>query len=400
MGIRLKLFIPTLILLLMLSLLIHFVWLPNNLAVEEKFNIDNEIFAIELLSTALIPRILTNDIADIHSTLNRVLKDRSYWRAITLHKNNVRLYPVSENKISTVNHLKLIEYEILHEGNELGVIKLWIDLNELMERNVDRMNRLEELLLVLIILASIVSTIILERWIISPLEKLLSFAKELSDGNYGSELDYKSHDEIGELVNSLVNMRDEIKSREEDIKQVNNKLLIANVELEHLSNTDAVTNVSNRRYFDEVLAKEINKCTRQDIPITLIICDIDYFKKFNDSYGHHKGDECLAKVALAIKNTFTRVDDVVARYGGEEFAVILPNTDKDQALSMAKEMSENVNKLNILHESSDVSDSVTISIGLTSGLLQKNTTMSILIERADKALYAAKDAGRNTIRFN
>lgn len=172
-----------------------------------------------------------------------------------------------------------------------------------------------------------------------------------------------------------------------------------NTKLEKLSRTDGLTGLANRRHFDEVLSQEINRAIRRHSPITLIICDIDYFKKYNDTYGHQAGDACLKKVTKAIQSTFTRAGELVARYGGEEFAVIIPEIDIKTGIDLAEKMRNNVIELNVVHETSSVAQFVTISIGLATIIPDQCTTMSVLIEHADNELYKAKESGRNTVQW-
>ena len=177
------------------------------------------------------------------------------------------------------------------------------------------------------------------------------------------------------------------------------ELTEANQKLEYLSITDGLTTVANRRCFDDLIHKEWERALRKSSPIALIMVDIDCFKSFNDSYGHQKGDMCLKKVAMVLHGEMKRTGDFVARYGGEEFAIVLPDTDKEGALSIADQINENIANLHIEHTSSTVSDQVTISMGVNSVVPRQDSTVSGLIQRADKALYSAKAQGRNQIRF-
>jgi diguanylate cyclase (GGDEF)-like protein/PAS domain S-box-containing protein len=172
-----------------------------------------------------------------------------------------------------------------------------------------------------------------------------------------------------------------------------------NSELEKLSRTDGLTGLANRRHFDEVLSQELNRAIRYHSPLTLIICDIDYFKKYNDTYGHQAGDACLKKVSKAIRSSFGRAGELVARYGGEEFAVIIPEIDMETGIKLAEKMRRNVIELNLAHEASSVARNVTISAGLATLVPDQNTTMSVLIEHADNELYKAKETGRNNVQW-
>jgi diguanylate cyclase (GGDEF)-like protein len=177
--------------------------------------------------------------------------------------------------------------------------------------------------------------------------------------------------------------------------QLYQKLEIANRELQRLASLDGLTGVANRRRFDEYLDAEWQHLAREKLPLSLILCDIDFFKKYNDTYGHQAGDACLRRVADALRFCARRSVDLVARYGGEEFAVILPNTTDIGATLVAEEIRTVVNALEIAHAQSAVSEHVTLSLGVACMQPSHNTTPSMLIASADAALYKAKAAGRN-----
>lgn len=401
MGIRLKLFVPMLLLILAVSLMLHFYWLPNYLKGERESFVKNEIFYIELLSTALTPGLLTNDISQIHSTLNRVLVNRKHWYSIKLfNADNIKLFPITEKKLPDPNTLKKFEYRVTYEGRDIARMESWVDIDQLLQEDANNIKRLEAILLGLILIISGSATLLQDRWVRKPLRQILDFAHQLTHGHYNATLNYQSRDELGKLVTSLNSMRDKINEREQELQRAHADLSKANSLLEHQSNTDALTMIYNRRYFDEMLAKEFSRNSRMGTPIALILCDVDYFKQFNDTYGHQEGDYCLRRVAMTIQGSFSRTEDVVTRYGGEEFGVILPNTSREQAIEMAEEMQRQVSALNIPHKSSRVANHVTVSIGV--GVIRpgKDAIMSTLIDEADKALYQAKNDGRNLIRVS
>jgi diguanylate cyclase (GGDEF)-like protein len=175
------------------------------------------------------------------------------------------------------------------------------------------------------------------------------------------------------------------------------ELKIANLELQHLVNSDGLTAIGNRRRFEEFLAEEWKRARRSNTEISMILIDIDHFKLFNDTYGHLEGDESLKKVAEALKNTVNRPTDLVARFGGEEFAIIMGGTDAEGALIIAKEAFENVNNLQIPHKESETCGHLTISIGVATIFAKNDLTEAELIKAADDALYQAKENGRNQI---
>jgi diguanylate cyclase (GGDEF)-like protein len=181
------------------------------------------------------------------------------------------------------------------------------------------------------------------------------------------------------------------------VSEKTEELRKANEELQQLANSDGLTGVGNRRLFEEFLADEWLRAIRFKTEISMILLDIDYFKLFNDTYGHQVGDNCLKRVAKALRKTTHRPTDIVARYGGEEFAIILGRTDSAGALSIAEKAIENIRKLKISHESSKTSDFLTVSIGVATISAEFGMTESELIKAADDALYQAKENGRNQI---
>lgn len=177
--------------------------------------------------------------------------------------------------------------------------------------------------------------------------------------------------------------------------QLYKELKEANRELQRLATLDGLTGVANRRRFDQYLDDEWWRMFREELPLSLILCDIDFFKKYNDTYGHQAGDACLRRVADALRFCAKRSVDLVARYGGEEFAIILPNTTTSGASQVAEEIRSVVNSLHIAHAASPVSEHVTISLGVASMFPKADTSPTILITEADVALYQAKASGRN-----
>jgi diguanylate cyclase (GGDEF)-like protein len=163
-----------------------------------------------------------------------------------------------------------------------------------------------------------------------------------------------------------------------------------------MSSTDFLTGLANRRHFDETINKELRHCLHTHTPLTLIICDIDYFKQYNDTYSHLAGDLCLKDVAKAIEQIFNRERDLVARYGGEEFIVVLPETDIIMGLKLTDQLHEKIISLKIHHSKSEIHEYVTVSTGIaTITSTHELSTAEPLIEAADHALYMAKRNGRN-----
>jgi len=167
-----------------------------------------------------------------------------------------------------------------------------------------------------------------------------------------------------------------------------------NLDLTDKVNYDALTRIYNRRYMEDNLGLIIKSLSRSQGELSVLMIDIDFFKKYNDTYGHSVGDVCLRAIAETIANSLSRKDDFAARYGGEEFAVILPGTDEKGACFVAEKILRNVVALNMLHENSEIAGHVTVSIGVASGSVEHTQSAASYLMRADEALYMSKNAGR------
>ncbi|EPG8634388.1 GGDEF domain-containing protein [Acinetobacter baumannii] len=166
-------------------------------------------------------------------------------------------------------------------------------------------------------------------------------------------------------------------------------------QLSLLSQQDALTGLANRRYLDETLDNEWRRALRHVTPLTIMMVDIDFFKPYNDSLGHLKGDQCLKDIATAISSIAARSGDLVARYGGEEFLLLFPMTNAQQAKIQAERLMNAIKKIAIVHPCSSVSPYVTISVGVATTIPRLNDSISAFVSRADHALYQAKTNGRN-----
>lgn len=199
--------------------------------------------------------------------------------------------------------------------------------------------------------------------------------------------------ELCARVRAILRLKEEIdrrKARERELEALTERL-------EQLSNQDGLTAVGNRRRFEEVYDKEWLRARRDGIPLSLLMIDIDFFKAYNDTYGHIKGDGCLKAVAGAICAVLKRPGDFVARYGGEEFVVILPGTDMAGSLAIAEEVRQTVRDLNMEHASSGAADRITVSVGVATACPRADIDPMALLEASDGALYRAKSNGRDRV---
>lgn len=215
------------------------------------------------------------------------------------------------------------------------------------------------------------------------------------DGNYVwiRDVVHVARDENGE-VEALIGFMFDISER----KETEQKLLDLQKELEELSFKDGLTGVSNRRMLDSVLEQEWVRARREQQPLSLLLIDIDFFKQFNDFYGHMQGDDCLIKVAQVLSEVATRSRDFFARFGGEEFVMVLPETDAEAAQKIAQRCQQFIFKQQIPHADSAVSQILTISIGSGTLIPSHKDELRDFVDRIDRALYQAKQAGRNRIQ--
>jgi two-component system chemotaxis family response regulator WspR len=181
------------------------------------------------------------------------------------------------------------------------------------------------------------------------------------------------------------------------LRESQKNLADANIELQKLAALDGLTGIANRRRFDEYMAVEWQRGQRERQPLSLLLCDVDFFKIYNDSFGHLSGDLCLKKSAAVLTEHLKRPADLAARYGGEEFAIVLPDTMLEGALKLANSCVQHLEKLAIESPQAAPFGVVTMSIGVASVVPSPHSSIEQLIESADRALYAAKKAGRNRV---
>ncbi|MDJ0687332.1 MAG: diguanylate cyclase [Xenococcaceae cyanobacterium MO_188.B32] len=265
---------------------------------------------------------------------------------------------------------------------------------------------------IILCLTSLISAISLgifiNQWIAHSMFRLSYAARAIASGELDQRVETQKIQELEILAQSFNSMTQRLQALFHNLEKANTdleqrvakrtkKLQQANEQLQRLANIDSLTQISNRHCFDSSLERQWRICLREQKPIALILCDVDYFKTYNDFYGHPTGDRCLQQIAQAINKTAKRPNDLVARYGGEEFAVILPNTDLDGAICVAEKIKSEVKKLKIRHVGSHINQYVTISCGVTSQIPTQELSSEWLIALADRALYEAKEQGRDRL---
>jgi diguanylate cyclase (GGDEF)-like protein len=273
-------------------------------------------------------------------------------------------------------------------------------------------------------IAVIMLNTFMARWLAKPIMELNQASQDIAQGNF-SYRPQPSHPNVHEISNLAVSfgqMSEEIQSSRSQLEEYSRSLeqqvidrtqdlqaeierryaaeaalQRVNKELSEIAYIDGLTKIANRRQFDDRLIQEWRRLKREQKPLSLIICDVDFFKQYNDTYGHSGGDECLCLVAKAIEASARRAADLVARYGGEEFVALLPNTPLVGAMEVAKLIQVRVQDLQIRHQKSTISEFITLSIGVAGIVPSEVTTPEELLIYADQALYQAKQAGRNQI---
>jgi diguanylate cyclase (GGDEF)-like protein len=202
---------------------------------------------------------------------------------------------------------------------------------------------------------------------------------------------------ISRLQEDLARRNRELSAKNEELLAVSRELERANGELERLSRSDALTGLANRRHLMEVLDRESRRAARARLPFSLVIVDVDFFKQYNDVYGHQAGDECLRRVSAALRDALRRPEDFVGRYGGEEFVVALPGTDAAGAQEVGRKLCEAVRRCAIPHDRSQAAPVVSISGGVATLEVDTSVPLDALLARADEALYRAKREGRDRV---
>jgi diguanylate cyclase (GGDEF)-like protein len=187
----------------------------------------------------------------------------------------------------------------------------------------------------------------------------------------------------------------ELNRRSRMLEALSEELARKNRQLQMLARMDGLTGLANRRFLDETLDSEVRRAQRCGTPLSFIMCDIDFFKRFNDRYGHQAGDDALRRIGALLQRVFQRGSDFPCRYGGEEFAVILPETGAEQAAHLAEHLRRSMFDEGVPHAFSDVADCITLSVGVVSAPASEGRNAQWYLSQADAALYRSKDEGRN-----
>ena len=272
------------------------------------------------------------------------------------------------------DYARLNEFES-HQLNE-SVLERAYDTSRLVTQQIQHIS----IIFVFVFLAYVAFVLFIHHAVVRRLKKLRNQVQQRAAGD-SREIKMSGKDEMTELAHSFEQFASTIETQK--------------ATLEELSLRDALTGIANRRALDERYLQEIHVASRQRWPLSVMLLDVDFFKQYNDNYGHGQGDECLKQVAQLLKSTLPRKTDLLARYGGEEFAILLPDTDQAGAIRVAEAILNAFKEAQIPHDFSGVADHITISIGISvsKDVLGDHTIPSF--DEADKSLYTAKRQGRN-----
>jgi len=264
--------------------------------------------------------------------------------------------------------------------------------NEMLETRLQVVGISSNILLILVFtgVLTVIAGFIYQYTIVRHLEKLSAAARKITKGDFSVRIAPRRKDGKKDFIEVLF----------DDFNTMAEELASANEKLKALSVTDELTKLDNRRSLLEYINFLWKQGQRLRLPITVLMVDIDYFKKYNDSMGHLEGDKVLVSIAQCLKSQIKRGTDFIARFGGEEFVCLLPFLEKNEAFAFAKTLVQSVENMEIPHPMSELSKYVTISIGMSIAIPDENTTFTQLIDEADKALYIAKESGRNRAVMN
>ena len=277
-----------------------------------------------------------------------------------------------------------------HNGNPVAMLK--VNLSEAIYRD-NVMDSVTILVLVVATATMLLIRIALQYLVLNPLSVMRSHLKTIREtANYSLRLDNQRGDEIGELARECDSLVDYVKVQEEYLRATNQDLTKKTLE-------DGLTEVANRRHFDVKIELLCRAYAQKRKPIFVVLVDVDFFKAYNDNYGHLKGDETLKAIAEELLKNVRLNTDMVARYGGEEFAILLTETDVTGVKVVCDKLLEAIRTLNIRHEYSEAAPRVTISMGVA-GWIPTDAEAKVLVDAADKALYEAKAAGRDCVQYH
>jgi len=357
------------------------------------------VFGEGVLHIPTLVGMLRNQQTQVIKVQSKVLQENPHLRkkmGMQLEKTLLKLANFSSEMLNRETQRDGSERLELATATVDSLFELYdlstLELDALLEKRIEKLEVVRNSLVISIAVCLLIGLYLFTGFYYAlrrDLVELVKASKRIGSGNTGHRISIHGKDELSTVAKGFNDMAEALESSQYEVNEAYRKL-------ELLTKSDPLTGLPNRRFLDEVLAREWQRAIRNNSSLSVLMLDIDHFKQFNDLYGHAAGDECLCKVASELDVIMKRGGDFVARYGGEEFIIISPETDIDQAAELALSVQKSIESLFISHEGSITSDYVTASLGVASVEPKKmGGTSKLLVERADRALYKAKDAGRN-----
>ena len=366
---------------------------------------------LDLLSTMGKTALFSDEYHEIQYNFEQAVKNPHIVRILLLN-NEDRIVVSTEfedvgSKKSEFNDEKN-RFWLSRELSGQGKLAILFS-NEYLQQALNTMIRMGVIIAVTGMVIILVSSLTIGHLLTRRLSILTDKATAFSNGDMKVKTGFKGQDEVaivGQTFDQMVSKisqsfyalqeaRDDLERR---VNERTRELTQLNIQLKEMSETDSLTMIPNRARFDKFLKESWLRSKRHHDSVVLLLIDVDFFKLFNDNYGHRAGDDCLIKVAQAIYGSIERrADDLAARYGGEEFAVILQSTDLNGGKIVAQKIQDAIRKLKIDHEFSKIGGCVTASIGISAMDVDIDTAEDDVVKRADLALYKAKELGRNCI---
>jgi diguanylate cyclase (GGDEF)-like protein len=364
---------------------------------------------LDLLSTLGKTALFTDEYHQAQYNFEQAVKDPHILRIILINNEDRIVVSTKFEEVgSKIFKLESTKSQFWRSKDldSLGKLAILFS-NEYLDESIKKMIHMGIIIAISGMLIILLSSLTIGHFLTRRLTILTDKATQFSNGNMRVKTGFKGKDEVAivgqafdqmvtkvrESFYALQEARDDL---EEKVKERTQELTKLNRKLKQLSETDSLTTIPNRSKFDKFLEKSWFRSKRHHDNVTVLLIDVDFFKLYNDNYGHKAGDECLTKVARAIFESVNRSsDDLVARYGGEEFAVILQSTDLTGGKIIATKIQQSISNLKVKHEFSQTGDCLTVSIGIALMDAENDVAADDVVKRADLALYEAKDRGRN-----
>ena len=340
-------------------------------------NLENLFISLSELADTLPADQLQSAQLAIEALSETVLHPNS--GLIALRQQQLKILGRVQGRSNFVRNL-IADYARLNEFESHQLNQAVLSRAAKTSRLVEHQVKQASVLFIILLFAYIGFAVFIQRVVVNRLKNLNQQVQQRSTGQ-SHIITVTGNDEITELAKSFERFATTIELQKNT--------------LEEMSLRDALTGIANRRAFDDYYSQALNVASRQRWPLSVLLIDVDYFKQYNDNYGHSQGDICLKQVATLIKQQMPRKTDILARYGGEEFAVLLPDTDEQGAIKVAEHILDTFKTAQLPHDFSGVADHVTVSIGISVGQQQDGTINLPSVEAADRALYKAKRTGRN-----